>query len=176
MSKVDEPWSEPPANSSPELFDTQAAGFDERAGLPANVCREIARKVIELGEVAPEDLLLEIGAGTGQIGQWLGSRARYIGLDLSAGMLLEFARRSTGSAATGALIQADANMAWPVADGMTRAIFGSRVLHLLNPQRVAERVRPGRLGAEIHGLARAEECAPGHCCLPRRGAEPDRRR
>src|SRR3982751_6441596 len=138
MSKDDEPGSEPPVHSRPELFDTQAAGFDERVGLPVDVCREIARKVIEHGEVAPDDLLLEIGAGTGQIGVWLGALARYVGLDLSAGMLLEFARRLTGSEATGALIQADANLAWPVADGMTRAIFGSRVLHLLNPQRVAD--------------------------------------
>ncbi|MFL6275706.1 MAG: class I SAM-dependent methyltransferase [Blastocatellia bacterium] len=138
MRKDEGPLSVPTANASPELFDTQAAAFDRRAGLPAEVCRKIACKVIELGEVAPDDLVIEIGAGTGQIGLWLGEKARYVGFDLSAGMLLEFARRSKETGARGGLLQADANMAWPVADGMTRAIFGSRVLHLLNHEHVAE--------------------------------------
>jgi ubiquinone/menaquinone biosynthesis C-methylase UbiE len=125
------------ASASPELFDSQAAAFDRRAGLPEAVCREIARKLLEVAAVEAGELVIEIGAGTGQIGQWIGAPARYLGFDLSGGMLKEFAHHKKASGADGVLIQADANLRWPVADGAARAIFGSRVLHLLNPEHVA---------------------------------------
>ncbi len=123
--------------TSPELFDSQAEAFDRRAGLSEAVCQEIARKVLEIAAVGPRELVIEIGAGTGQIGQWLGESARYIGFDLSSGMLKEFAPRMAASAADCVLVQADANQTWPLADGVARAIFGSRVLHLLDAEHVA---------------------------------------
>ena len=125
------------ASISPELFDDQAAVFERRAGLPMDACREIANKVLEIAAVEPGDLVVEIGPGTGQIGQWLGEAVRYIGLDLSAGMLKEFAHRLSGHLGNRALIQADANASWPVANRTARAIFGSRALHLLNHEHVA---------------------------------------
>ncbi|HJQ27390.1 MAG TPA: class I SAM-dependent methyltransferase [Blastocatellia bacterium] len=123
--------------ASPELFDSQAEAFDRRAGLPEAVCQEIARKVLEIAAVGAGELVAEIGAGTGQIGQWIGGPVRYVGFDLSGGMLQEFAQRILASAADRVLVQADANSAWPVADGAARAIFGSRVLHLLDAEHVA---------------------------------------
>ena len=127
-------------NSSPELFDSQAAAFDERAGLPDVVCREIADAVLEIGEVGAGDLVIEIGPGTGQVGQWFGEPARYVGLDFSARMLKEFERRLGGNLGNRALIQADANASWPVADAAARVIFGSRAIHLLNQEHVASEV------------------------------------
>jgi len=125
------------ASVSPELFDGQAAVFERRVGLPIDACREIANKVLEIAAVKPGDLVVEIGPGTGQIGQWLGEAVGYIGLDLSAGMLKEFAQRLSGHLGNRALIQADANASWPVANRTARAIFGSRALHLLNHEHVA---------------------------------------
>jgi ubiquinone/menaquinone biosynthesis C-methylase UbiE len=125
------------ASASPELFDDQAAGFERRAGLPVEVCLEIASRVLEMAEVGPRDLVVEIGAGTGQIGQWLGAAARYAGLDLSAGMLQAFAAHLAGNPGHRALIRADANIGWPIVERTARVIFGSRALHLLNHMHVA---------------------------------------
>jgi hypothetical protein len=88
--------------------------------------------------------LLEIGAGTGQIGLELSARhAPYVALDRSDAMLEKFRRRLPQSAGA-SLIVADANRPWPVTDGSVGAIFGSRVLHLLDSEHVVrevERVR-----------------------------------
>jgi len=126
------------ANASPELFDGQAAMFERRAGLPMAACQKIANKVLEIACVEPDDLVVEIGPGTGQIGQWFGEAVRYIGLDLSAGMLKEFEQHMGKHLGNRALVQADANTPWPVANGAARVIFGSRALHLLNHEHVAD--------------------------------------
>jgi len=121
-----------PDKCSPELFDGQARLFERRAGLPEDCCRAIAKKVIEIGEVKPGDLIVEIGSGTGQLGRWFEAPVRYAGFDLSAGMLKEFRRRLDCN-----LIQADANASWPLADGVARVIFSSRAVHLLQQEHVA---------------------------------------
>lgn len=131
------PWPAQSVNASPELFDHQAARFDERAGLPPEACRVIARRALELACVEPGALVVEIGPGTGQIGQWFGDAVRYLGVDLSAGMLKEFADRVGDQPGNRALIKADANSIWPVMSRAARLIFGSRALHLLNPEHVA---------------------------------------
>ena len=120
-------------NASPELFDGQAGLFERRAGLSDDCCRAIAKKVIEIGEVKSGDLIVEIGSGTGQIGQWFEAPVRYAGFDLSAGMLKECSSRLD-------LIQADANASWPLADGVARVIFSSRAVHLLQQEHVAHEV------------------------------------
>ena len=120
-------------HASPELFDGQAGLFERRTGLPEDCCRAIAKKVIEIGEARSGDLIVEIGAGTGQIGQWFEAPVRYVGFDLSAGMLKECSRRL-------ALIQADANASWPLADRVARVIFSSRAVHLLRQEHVAHEV------------------------------------
>jgi methyltransferase family protein len=124
-------------HASPEFFDAQAVLFEKRTGLAEDVCRDIAKAVRELGETASGDLLVEIGAGTGQLGRWFGPPLRYAGLDLSAGMLHEFSRYRASNLANGLLIQADANANWPIAGGTARVIFSSRTMHLLDQEHVA---------------------------------------
>ena len=123
-----------------ELFDHQAASFEQRAGLPVAYCREIAKAVLTIGEVRGGDVLVEIGPGTGQIGQWFDERARYVGIDLSAGMLGEFQHRSGNPSADKTLIRADANAGWPLARGVARTVFSSRAIHLLAHEHVVSEV------------------------------------
>ena len=127
-------------NGSWELFDDQAPAFEQRAGLPAHFCRDIATSIIEIGKVREGDLIVEIGPGTGQIAQWFQQTSAYIGFDLSSGMLRESQRRLGHTAGSRSLIQADANASWPVASGSARVIFSSRALHLLDHEHVAGEV------------------------------------
>ncbi|HMB51898.1 MAG TPA: class I SAM-dependent methyltransferase [Thermoanaerobaculia bacterium] len=121
-------------------FDAQAADFDLRAGLPVEVARRVATVVAGLAPPGP-GLFLDLGAGTGQVGVHLapepvsGGRARYVGLDLSAGMLAVFRRKLGGVPGEGGvLVRADAGQRWPVADGSARLVFLSRAAHLLPPE------------------------------------------
>lgn len=128
-------------HASPELFDSQAGLFEQRAGLPEDCCRDIASNVIEIGEANPGDLIVEIGSGTGQIGEWFKPPVCYAGLDFSAGMLKEFSRRLESDSVSRLLIQADANGGWPLADGVARVIFSSRAIHLLDQEQVAREIQ-----------------------------------
>jgi hypothetical protein len=123
-----------------ELFDEQAATFEQRAGLPDIYCPAIARSVLEMAEAKPGELIVEVGPGTGQIGQWFDAAARYVGLDLSAGMLREFKARAGDTRVRRLLVQADANARWPLAGGTARVVFGSRAIHLLNQAHVVAEV------------------------------------
>ena len=127
-------------HTSWELFDDQATAFEQRAGLPAHYCRDIATSVIEIGQVRQGDLIVEIGPGTGQIAEWFQQSSAYVGFDLSGGMLRESQRRLGHTAGNRALIQADANANWPLASGSTRVIFSSRALHLLDNEHVGSEV------------------------------------
>jgi 16S rRNA A1518/A1519 N6-dimethyltransferase RsmA/KsgA/DIM1 with predicted DNA glycosylase/AP lyase activity len=49
-------------------FDEQAESFDQRAGLPATVPNSIAKELVRLAQIGAGDVVLEVGAGTGQIG------------------------------------------------------------------------------------------------------------
>ncbi len=90
-------------------------------------------KLVELTGLEDGDLLLDIGAGTGEIGAEIARlRTRYVALDLSLPMLQVFRRRLKGMPASAKLIVADANASWPIADHSVRAIFGSRSFHLLS--------------------------------------------
>src|SRR5215208_294825 len=64
-----------------ELFDDQAAMFDQRAGMPVEYCQAIANAVVEIGQLAPDDLILEVGPGTGLISLWFSAPIRYIRID-----------------------------------------------------------------------------------------------
>jgi len=84
-----------------------------------------------------ESVLLEIGAGTGQIGEHLLQLpVRYIGVDLSGQMLQVFRERV--SPVVPQLIQLDANRRWPVENGSTSVVFSSRTLHLLDREHVVQ--------------------------------------
>jgi hypothetical protein len=117
-------------------FDAQASTFEERAGVPPQVCRAVADAVLELGP-PPNQHLLELGAGTGAIGAELLRRLpTYIGIDSSQPMLEQFKRRIEPSAWP-KLIQADAALPWPVPSSSVGLLLGSRVLHFLPPAHVA---------------------------------------
>lgn len=117
-------------------FDGQAADFDLRAGLPAAARRRIAAALLELAP-ARSGVILDLGAGTGQIGVHLaGGRSRYLGIDLSGPMLAVF--RSKLGAVAGTLVRADAGRTWPIASGRARLVFLSRAAHLLPPSVLVE--------------------------------------
>jgi SAM-dependent methyltransferase len=130
-------------------FDRQAVDFDRRAGLPAGVAGRIAAAVAELAP-GGGGALLDLGAGTGQIGEHLvracGARGafRYLGLDLSGPMLAVFRGRlaAVAGGARGTLVRADAAATWPIASGRVRLVFVSRAAHLLpTPVLVEETLR-----------------------------------
>jgi SAM-dependent methyltransferase len=138
-----------PRPGSPTPFDGQAPEFDRRVGLPEDDCRAIAAAVLDTAEAHAGDRVVEIGAGTGMIGRWfLDHPVRYVGLDLSRGMLERFRRRPGGEKA--GLVQADASRPWPLPADAAAAIFSSRAIHLLPPAAVAEEVlRVGAAGGAL---------------------------
>jgi ubiquinone/menaquinone biosynthesis C-methylase UbiE len=128
------------SHTSPELFDGQAVFFDRRTGLPEDCCRAVAQKILEMGEAHAQGLIVEVGCGTGQIGQWVEAPSRYVGFDLSLNMLREFRRRLGARQSRHQLLQSDANATWPFADGTADLIFSSRAMHLLEHEHVAAEV------------------------------------
>lgn len=126
-----------PANAAPTAtFDAQAAGYDARTGLPPGVGDAVAQAIVRLGGVGPDDLVLEVGAGTGEIGAALVRLPlRYLGLDEAPAMLEVF--RTKAAPAAPHLIVSDSNAPWLVPDASARVIFASRVIHLLRSEHVA---------------------------------------
>ncbi len=123
------------ARGRPAAFDAQAAGYDARTGFPPGAGEAVAEAIIHLASVEVDDLVLELGAGTGEIGVHLARMPlRYVGLDDSPAMLEIF--RAKASPATPHLLLADGNADWPIQDASARAIFASRVIHLLQPLHV----------------------------------------
>ena len=161
-------------------FDGQAQSFDRRAGLPPAAAEAVARAVAELAAaVNPEagGLLMDLGAGTGEIGVQLaagagnaddagdardsgtvGDRLAYLGIDLSFAMLAAFRaklHRPAGGARRAALVAADGDRPWPLRAGRVRAIFLSRAAHLLDPERLlAEASRAAHPGGSLLILGR----------------------
>lgn len=118
-------------------FDELASGYDERAGLLPSVGQEIARAVVEIAGASSDDLVVELGAGTGEIGLHLAQLPlRYIGVDSSPEMLAVFHAKAGDHARS--LIVADCGRDWPLPDASTTVIFASRVIHLLEPDHVAQ--------------------------------------
>jgi len=136
-------------------FDTQAAAFDRRAGLPTAAARAVAVAILET--VPGPGALLDIGAGTGEIGSELanalarsfasqGPGRCYLGLDLSLSMLGVFHYKLSAIPRPGVtLLRADAERPWPVRAGTVSNFLFSRSAHLLKPQHlVAEMLRAAR--------------------------------
>jgi ubiquinone/menaquinone biosynthesis C-methylase UbiE len=85
-------------------YDAVASSFDRLRALPEGVPQSIRAAVLAAVE-APSPRLLDIGAGTGRIGwPFVAAGDDYAGVDLSFGMLREFAERDGGPR----LAQADA--------------------------------------------------------------------
>jgi ubiquinone/menaquinone biosynthesis C-methylase UbiE len=130
-------------------FETVAPGYDARAGLPPGAGAAIAAAIVHLGEVAADDLVLELGAGTGEIGAHLAALAPgYVGLDNSPAMLDHF--RAKAELAAPRLLVANADDPWPLPASSTQVIFASRVIHLLQPDHVVrEALRVARPGGYL---------------------------
>ena len=141
-------------------FDHQARFFDQRAGLPpaasAEVAAALASRLAAAFAAQPAgpsgELVLEIGAGTGEIGAELWRRlpagSTYLALDLSLGMLALFANKALrdkipppSSLANLALVLSDASGCWPLADAAVGAIFCSRAAHRLDGARFLRETR-----------------------------------
>jgi SAM-dependent methyltransferase len=127
-------------------FDPQAPHYDARAGLPASVSAAVAQAIVDCAGAGPGDLVVELGAGTGEIGRHLARfPVRYVGLDSSPAMLEVF--RAKAVLTSSSLIVADGNQPWPLPDGSAAAVVASRVIHLLEPEHVVgETVRICRPG------------------------------
>lgn len=139
-----------PVPAGTRRFDRQGRGFDRRAGLPPGVGREVARAILAL--IPEPGPVLEVGAGTGEIGADLVSLAgRYVGIDVSPAMLVVFqAKAGDPATAPVPLVQADANRAWPVRSRSVAAVFASRVAHLLDTAHLlAEVPRVSRRGGVL---------------------------
>jgi ubiquinone/menaquinone biosynthesis C-methylase UbiE len=116
-------------------FDQQAPSYDARVGLPESVGAAVAAGIMACAELQTGDLVLELGAGTGEIGMHLARvPVRYVGLDSSPAMLDVF--RAKGALGSSSLIVADCNQPWPLPDGSAAVVFASRVIHLLDPEHI----------------------------------------
>jgi ubiquinone/menaquinone biosynthesis C-methylase UbiE len=113
-------------------FDSQAVTYEQRVGLPEGIDHAVAQAVLKLAAVQPAEVVLEVGAGTGQIGQWFVQKSvRYVGFDLSRGMLQRFQQRLASPGAPSVLLLANGEQRWPIREGTVRVIFSSRALHRL---------------------------------------------
>src|SRR5262245_33415850 len=82
-----------PRDSRPSPFDAVALQFDLHRALPEGVPQAIRAAILE-ATGAPSPRLLDLGAGTGRIGwPFVAAGDDYVGIDLSVGMLREFAGR-----------------------------------------------------------------------------------
>jgi SAM-dependent methyltransferase len=90
-------------------FDTIAADFDRFRALPAGVPAAIRNALWEALPSTPGALLLDLGAGTGRIGEaFAASGDAYIAVDPSAGMLAHFAAKAASRGGPAPwLVQAD---------------------------------------------------------------------
>jgi SAM-dependent methyltransferase len=95
----------------------------------------VAEAIVTRAGVRADDLVVELGAGTGEIGVHLASLPiRYVGLDAAAAMLEVFRAKAIGFSPE--LVVADCDRPWPLPDGDAAVIFASRVIHLLRPDHV----------------------------------------
>lgn len=164
-------------------FETQAASFDDRASMGEAVAEAAAKAILARMSPAPTERIVEIGAGTGEIGSRLArDHAEYVGLDASEAMLEVFRRRS--SPLVPRLCVADANARWPFEDASVRGVYLARVLHLLDREHVMRelsRVALPRGLVLLLGRRVRERSAPAarlrrelHQRLRARGHEPRR--
>jgi ubiquinone/menaquinone biosynthesis C-methylase UbiE len=122
---------------SANTFDEQATRYDARVGLPESVGTAVAAEIMARAGLQTEDLVLELGVGTGEIGIHLARLpVRYLGIDNSAEMLRLFRDRLGQD--TASLLLADASQVWPLDDHAASVVFASRVIHLLDAEHVAK--------------------------------------
>ena len=87
-------------------YDAVAPNFDSHRALPGGVPEAIRAAVLRCTSAQPR--LLDLGAGGGRIGRpFVSAGDDYVGVDLSWGMLREFAQRAGGQGSAPRLAQAD---------------------------------------------------------------------
>ena len=113
----------------------------------------VARAIVEWAGAGADDLVVELGAGTGEIGPHLARLpVRYVGLDASPAMLRLFQAKALDAAPS--LILADCDRTWPLRDGVASVVVASRVIHLLDPDHATrETLRVCRPGGYVWCLA-----------------------
>jgi SAM-dependent methyltransferase len=122
-------------------FDVQAGVYDRRTGMGEAAARLAAMGIIEAGHCAG-GRLIEIGAGTGELGRHLAALpCGYLGLDFSRPMLGFFRARRREFEVPANLLQADCDRSWPLRDDVADAVVASRVAHLLDAERFAHECR-----------------------------------
>ncbi len=120
-------------------FDGQATEFDDYAGLDPTVARGVGQAILDASGASDDDVILDIGAGTGAIGCHFAALPNpYVGLELSPGMLAIFRRKLDPLPLGMCLAQADCDHPWPVGARTVHIVFASRVVHHLTPARFLE--------------------------------------
>ncbi len=129
-------------------FDGQANQFDDWAGLEPSTGRAVAQAVLEQSGAAADDLVLDMGPGTGAIGfHFAALPCRYLGLERSRRMLDVFRQKLGPCPPHLLLVLADGDRPWPIRDGSAAVVFASRVVHHLQARHFVQQVfrvcRPG---------------------------------
>jgi ubiquinone/menaquinone biosynthesis C-methylase UbiE len=90
-------------------YDTAAPSFERHRVLPGRVPEAIRAAILRSINASSPPRLLDLGAGTGRIGRpFVVAGDDYVGVDMSFGMLREFARRAgPNKGCTPRLVQAD---------------------------------------------------------------------
>jgi ubiquinone/menaquinone biosynthesis C-methylase UbiE len=92
----------------PSAYDAAAASFERHRAMPDGAVDAIRAAVLAAIDTSSPPRLLDLGAGTGRIGRpFVAAGDDYVGVDLSLGMLREFARRAGAGNRHARLVQAD---------------------------------------------------------------------
>lgn len=114
-------------------FDGQAREFDDHAGLEPLAGQAIVRSVLQRAGIVSDDIILDVGAGTGALGVHFAAQGcRYVGLDFSRRMLDVFQQKLASCPDHAMLLQGDVERPWSIRDGTVALVFASRVVHHLN--------------------------------------------
>jgi SAM-dependent methyltransferase len=141
-------------------YDDAAPGFDRHRALPDGVAVAL-RQAVLAAAAEPRPRLLDLGAGTGRIGwPFVAAGDDYVGVDLSLGMLREFARRDGPPPR---LVQADGERL-PFADASFDAVMLMQVLGAARDWRTL-------VGEALRVLRRPGAVVLGHTAMPSDGLD-----
>jgi len=116
------------SSAMPTAYDPVAQSFDLHRALPAGVAEAIRAAILGAVAASPRPRLLDLGAGTGRIGRpFVAAGDSYVGVDLSLGMLREFARRAGDDGHSPHLVRADGERL-PFGEGAFDAVLLIQVI------------------------------------------------
>ena len=89
-------------------YDATAPTYDAHRALPPGAVRAIRARVLDAVGHTPRPRLLDLGAGSGRVGRaFVAAGDDYVGVDLSPGMLRQFAGRTDTGGRAPRLVRAD---------------------------------------------------------------------